>query len=122
MTAELIPARFAPPLPRLDPSSFPDTLSARRSGRTPRSPGLWPCKDGRPLHGCVSPQPQQARSAAISRHFERDPIPYALETDWPVGAAGFEPLHIRIGICQDSQPGAGLELAHLELKARSLDA
>ncbi len=41
----------------------------------------------------------------ISWHFERDPIPYALETDWPVGAAGFEPLHIRIGICQDSQPG-----------------
>ena len=38
-------------------------------------------------------------------NFELDPIPYALETDWPVGAAGFEPLHIRIGICQDSQPG-----------------
>src|SRR6476659_8876918 len=37
-----------------------------------------------------------ARSAAISRHFERDPIPYALETDWPVGAAGFEPLHLEI--------------------------
>ena len=55
--------------------------------------------------------------------FERDPIPYALETDWPVGAAGFEPLHIRIGICQDSQPGgAGLEFAHLELKARPIDA
>jgi hypothetical protein len=35
---------------------------------------------------------------------KRDPIPYALETDWPVGAAGFEPLHSRIGICQDSQP------------------
>jgi hypothetical protein len=30
---------------------------------------------------------------SISWHFERDPIPYALETDWPVGAAGFEPLH-----------------------------
>ena len=29
----------------------------------------------------------------------------AFETDWLVGAAGFEPLHIRIGICQDSQPG-----------------
>ncbi len=35
----------------------------------------------------------------------RDPIPYALETDWPVGAAGFEPLHIGIGISPDSQPG-----------------
>ena len=34
---------------------------------------------------------------ANSRHFERDPIPYALETDWPVGAAGFEPLRFRIG-------------------------
>jgi hypothetical protein len=30
----------------------------------------------------------------------RDPIPYALETDWPVGAAGFEPLHLRTGIRQ----------------------
>jgi hypothetical protein len=27
---------------------------------------------------------------------KRDPIPYALETDWPVGAeGGFEPLRIR---------------------------
>ncbi len=62
-------------------------------------------------------------NAAISRHFERDPIPYALETDWPVGAAGFEPLHIRIEICQDfSARGTGLELVHLELKARPIDA
>ena len=29
-------------------------------------------------------------------HFERDPIPYALDMDWPVGAAGFEPLHLEI--------------------------
>src|SRR4030088_2732991 len=36
---------------------------------------------------------------------ERYPIPYALETDWPVGAGGFKPLHFRIGIRQDSQPG-----------------
>ena len=35
-------------------------------------------------------------TSAISWHFERDPIPYALETDWPVGAAGFEPLHLEI--------------------------
>jgi hypothetical protein len=54
------------------------------------------------------------RNAAISRHFERDPIPYALETDWPLGAAGFEPLHFRIGIREDSQPGAaGFEHTHL---------
>ena len=26
--------------------------------------------------------------ASSSWHFERDPIPCALETDWPVGAAG----------------------------------
>jgi hypothetical protein len=32
-----------------------------------------------------------------------------------LGAAGFEPLHVGIGIRQDSQPRAGLELAHLEL-------
>src|SRR6476620_3137087 len=36
------------------------------------------------------------RNAAISRHFERDPIPYALETDWLAGAGGFEPLHFGI--------------------------
>jgi hypothetical protein len=29
----------------------------------------------------------------ISWHFERDPIPYALETDWPVGHVGFEPAN-----------------------------
>ena len=28
-----------------------------------------------------------------------------IEPDWLAGAAGFERLHIRIGICQDSQPG-----------------
>jgi hypothetical protein len=33
------------------------------------------------------------RNAAISWHFERAPIPYALETDWPVGAAGLAPPH-----------------------------
>ena len=44
-------------------------------------------------------------------------IPYALETDWPVEAGGFEPLHFRIGIREDSQPGAaGLEPLHLDLQ------
>ena len=61
--------------------------------------------------------------SAISRRFERHLIPYALETDCPLGAAGFEPLHLRIGVRQDSQLGAaGLKLAHLELKARPIDA
>jgi hypothetical protein len=32
----------------------------------------------------------------LSSHFERDPIPYALETDWLAGAAGFEPPHLEI--------------------------
>jgi hypothetical protein len=61
-----------------------------------------------------------------------------LETDWPVGVAGFEPLHSGIEIRQDSSlgrrdsnlcilesefaktlsRGARLELALLELKAR----
>src|SRR5258705_9488047 len=36
------------------------------------------------------------RNGAILRHFERDAIPYALETGWPVEAAGFEPLHFGI--------------------------
>ena len=41
----------------------------------------------------------------------------AFETDWLVGAAGFERLHIRIGILPRlSARGAGLELAHLEIK------
>ena len=54
------------------------------------------------------------RNAAISRHFERDPIPYALETDWPVGAGGFEPLHLRIRIREDSLGAGALERAHLD--------
>jgi hypothetical protein len=44
------------------------------------------------------------------RHFERDAIPYALETDWPLGVAGFEPLHFRIGIREDSQPVDPVEI------------
>jgi hypothetical protein len=32
--------------------------------------------------------------SAISRRFERDLIPYALETDCPLGAAGFERSHL----------------------------
>ncbi len=42
------------------------------------------------------------------------PDSYALDSDWPVEAGGFEPLHFRIGIREDSQPGAaGFELTHL---------
>jgi hypothetical protein len=48
------------------------------------------------------PDPYE-RNAAISWHFEHDPTPYALETDWPVGAAGFELLHL-MRTRQDSPP------------------
>jgi hypothetical protein len=54
-----------------------------------------------PTHPNILPY---ERNAAISWHFERDPIPYALETDWLAEAGGFEPLHFRNGIRQDSQP------------------
>ena len=47
-------------------------------------------------------------------HFERDPIPYALETDWPVGAAGFEPLHLRIEFANTLSRTGEVEHAHLE--------
>jgi hypothetical protein len=53
------------------------------------------------------------RNAAISWHFERNPIPYALETDWPVGAAGFEPLHSRMGIGQTLSLGGGIRTSAL---------
>ncbi len=44
-------------------------------------------------------------------------MPYALETDWPVGAGGFEPLHLRIEFAKDSQPGAGgLEPLHFGIE------
>jgi hypothetical protein len=32
-------------------------------------------------------------------------IPYALDSDWPVGAAGFEPLHLKIGIAKSLSSG-----------------
>jgi hypothetical protein len=34
--------------------------------------------------------------STISRRFERDLIPYALETDRPLGAAGFELAHLEL--------------------------
>src|ERR1700716_2296639 len=62
--------------------------------------------------GAVESPPHQHGA----RHFERYPIPYALETDWPVGAAGFEPLHAGIEIRQDSQLGAaGFEPLHIRI-------
>jgi hypothetical protein len=33
---------------------------------------------------------------SVAEFVAREPIQYALETDWPVGAAGFEPLHLEI--------------------------
>jgi hypothetical protein len=39
-----------------------------------------------------------------------------------VEAAGFEHLHSRIEIAKTLNPGSGLELAHLELMVRPIDA
>src|SRR5712672_2836597 len=39
---------------------------------------------------------QALRAQPMAGIPQRDPISYALETDWPVGAAGFEPLHLEI--------------------------
>jgi hypothetical protein len=48
----------------------------------------------------------------------RDPIPYALETDWPVEAAGFEPLHLRSEFTKTLSLADRLELAHLGWQVR----
>ena len=44
-------------------------------------------------------------NTAISRHFERGPLWYALETDWLAEAGGFERLHLRIGIAETLSSG-----------------
>jgi hypothetical protein len=62
------------------------------------------------------------RNAATWRHFAGGPLQYAVETDWLAGAAGFEPLHMESEFATTLSPGAGLEHAHLELKARPIDA
>jgi hypothetical protein len=68
---------------------------------------------------CVSWQERKSLVLAlVSRAAERDPIPYALETDWPVGAAGFEPLHLRSELPRLSAWGTALELARLGLQVR----
>src|SRR6266516_5942327 len=41
------------------------------------------------------PRHVRARATLPGGRLEREPIPYALETDWPVGAGGFEPLHFQ---------------------------
>jgi hypothetical protein len=63
-------------------------------------------------------------TSAISWHFGRDRIPYALETDWPVGHVGLEPANIILknarawaiatrstGMGFDKSPAAALALA-----------
>jgi hypothetical protein len=54
---------------------------------------FWPCRGPR-----ADPAGAFCPGRYGRREFERYPIPYALETDWPVEAAGFEPLHFKIGI------------------------
>jgi hypothetical protein len=55
---------------------------------------FWPCRGP----GRADPAGAFCPGRYGRREFERYPIPYALETDWPVEAAGFEPLHFKIGI------------------------
>ena len=38
------------------------------------------------------------RNADIAESTRRDPIPYALETDWLARAAGFERLHLHLKV------------------------
>ena len=82
----------------------------------------------RPAHIC-----EISRYGAV---FERTFIFDAFETDWLVGAAGFEPLHLGLQLARDSSQGVrirtsafwnrdlssgpGPELAHLELQVRRL--
>ena len=54
--------------------------------------------------------------------FERDPIPYALVLTGRLGRRDSNLCILESEFCQTSSPGAGLELAHLELKARPIDA
>jgi len=44
-------------------------------------------------------------NTAISRHFERGPLWYALEMDWLAEAGGFEPLHLRIEFAKTLRSG-----------------
>ncbi len=42
----------------------------------------------------MSRKARPATVGAAPKRASAYPVPYALETDWPVGAAGFEPLHL----------------------------
>ena len=65
-------------------------------------------------HRCFERRQLDGDALEIAGAAKRYPIPYALEIDRPVGVAGFEPLHLRIRIREDSPLGAGaLERAHL---------
>jgi hypothetical protein len=66
------------------------------------------------------PSPYE-RNAAISRHFERDSIPYALETDWAGWGVGIRTTAFRNRNSPRLQPGGtALELARLGLHVREL--
>ena len=53
----------------------------------------------RRLHGAHIGKDLRLGMQEFMSPFRANPISYALETDWPVGAAGFEPLHLEIKIC-----------------------
>jgi hypothetical protein len=76
------------------------------TNRIDRRDGTWMPQSGRrPQHqtrafGDVGSMSGLAPEALRPRPpSERDPIPYALETDWPVGAPeGFEPAHFDLQV------------------------
>jgi hypothetical protein len=49
-----------------------------------------------------------------SRRANGHPIPYALETDWLAGVAGFEPLHLRIEIRETLSQDSKLCISELD--------
>ena len=57
-----------------------------------RTPDSGPRTDRGDAHLGWTEGPQRTDRLSLGR--ERDPIPYALETDWPVGAAGVELPHL----------------------------
>ena len=71
---------------------FPHSFIVALLSPTPRITKSLP-KFDRLFPGWAGPW---AEAAAMEVSPSGDPIPYALETDWPVEAGGFEPLHFGI--------------------------
>jgi hypothetical protein len=68
-------------------------------------PGVTAFARALPLPNFAHGEKAMSANAAVPRRFERHSLIDAQRPDSPAGAGGFEPLHFRIGIRQDSQPG-----------------